>query len=533
MREAGTQAEELHHVRRHGRRSLLHKAVAGDGEALETLLLQHFDRLVADISHRIPDDVRSALSGEDVVQDAFIVAFQRIGTFEPRSSEAFFAWLSRIAENRLMDAVKALRAAKRGGGWARVTDAGDADADDIIPLLEMLHHHSRTPSRSAAAREAAAALAAALDSLDPDYREVLRLRYAVGPGARGAAGADGQYIAVFHGIGVIANSAPRRPQERAVHCDIDTGKYFVLFVAFSADGKRLFTHQRCWDIATGRQLARLSARDGWEANSWLLPDQSFEWATNGPRETTNALLHDGKPLVHTTDAFLFRPVASPDARRFAIALQRGAIQFFDANDREVMREIPIDPASLTGAAFSHDGEGLITWTNAGRWTIWDVASGREKLTRSHGSAQLVNAALSPDDRLLATASYDGAARIWDAGAGNELHVLRPTGAPAGDQSVVWSVAFSPDGTRLATGSKDRRIRLWDVATGQELIALARHAGTVMCLAWSPDGTQLASGGFEGTVCLWDSLSRAERSARVESPDDQYMPNAVSPRSASE
>lgn len=157
--------------------ALLRDAVAGDGDALETLLLRHFDRLVADVSSRIPDDVRGALSGEDVVQDAFIVAFQQIGGFEPRGAAAFHGWLARIAENRLMDAVKALRAAKRGGGWARVQDAPNADADGIIPALEMLATRSSTPSRSAAAREAVAALEAALDSLEPDYRDALRMRY--------------------------------------------------------------------------------------------------------------------------------------------------------------------------------------------------------------------------------------------------------------------------------------------------------------------------------------------------------------------
>ena len=157
--------------------ALLHQAVAGDGDALETLLLEYFDRLVTVVSRRIPDEVRSALSAEDVVQDAFIVVFQRIGGFDPQGCGAFFTWLSQIAENRLMDAVKTLRAAKRGGGWARVTDARDADADDIIPVLQMLPACSRTPSRSAAAHEALAILEAALEALDPDYREVLRLRY--------------------------------------------------------------------------------------------------------------------------------------------------------------------------------------------------------------------------------------------------------------------------------------------------------------------------------------------------------------------
>lgn len=82
--------------------ALIREAVAGDRDALETLLYRQADRLVNDVSRRLPDDVRSALSAEDVVQDAFIVAFQRIGSFEPRGDGgSFFTWLSRIAENRL------------------------------------------------------------------------------------------------------------------------------------------------------------------------------------------------------------------------------------------------------------------------------------------------------------------------------------------------------------------------------------------------------------------------------------------------
>ena len=301
----------------------------------------------------------------------------------------------------------------------------------------------------------------------------------------------------------------------------DTGKYFVLFVTFSADGRRLFTHQRCWDTASGRMLARLPPRGGWDANGWIGPDESVEWATNGPPEASGELLRDGKSMLRTTEPLLFAPVISGDGRRFALGLQRGVLQAFGTDDGRLIRELAIDPELVTGDAFSHKGDEVVTWTSNGQWTIWDVVAGRPLITRRHGTDQIVNAAFSLDDRLLATASYDGAARICDAATGEELHVLRPTGVPAGDQSVVWSVAFSPDGTRLATGSKDRRIRLWDVATGQELIALTRHAGTVMCLAWSPDGTQLASGGFDGTVCLWDSLSRAKRGERVERTDDPH------------
>src|SRR5262245_54502479 len=108
----GTQAE-MEMASAADENALLNKAVAGDGDALEVLLLRYFARVVAEVSRRLPDDIRGAVSAEDVVQDAMIIAFQRIGSFEPRGEDAFFAWLSRIAEHRLMDAAKALRAAKR------------------------------------------------------------------------------------------------------------------------------------------------------------------------------------------------------------------------------------------------------------------------------------------------------------------------------------------------------------------------------------------------------------------------------------
>ncbi len=157
--------------------ALVRKAVAGDGDALEALLLHSYDRLVAAVTRRLPDDVRTALSAEDVVQDTCIVAFQRIGSFEPRGGAAFFGWLAQIAEHRLMDAVKSLRAAKRGGGRVRAVDVACGSTDDILTVLEALPGGSRTPSRSAAAHDAVSLVTAALEALDPDYREALRLRY--------------------------------------------------------------------------------------------------------------------------------------------------------------------------------------------------------------------------------------------------------------------------------------------------------------------------------------------------------------------
>ncbi|MBL8880524.1 MAG: WD40 repeat domain-containing protein, partial [Phycisphaerales bacterium] len=289
----------------------------------------------------------------------------------------------------------------------------------------------------------------------------------------------------------------------------ETGKYFVLFVEFTPDGSRIFTHQRSWDSATLEPLASLAPRGEWAWNSWVTADPAFEWVGRKSPDLSGAILRNGVPLGTIDEAMSMRPVVSPDHRLIAIALRAGPVRIWRVSDGALQSTLAVD-MPLTGVCFARDGSAIITWANGGRWCIFDALSGREALRGNHGTEQIVNATFSADGRLFATASYDGAARICETATGSLLHVLRPTGAPAGDQSVVWSVAFSPDGTRLATGSKDRRLRLWDVATGAELISLGRHAGTVMCISWSPDGSQIATGGFDGTVCLWDSVSRSDR-----------------------
>ncbi len=153
------------------------RAVAGDEVALSQLLFRCHDRLVGEIGRKLPADIQGSIAAEDIAQEAYVVAFQRIASFNPQDHERFFAWLFAIARNRLMDAIKAHRTAKRGGGRVEVVTGQAAEDDDVVRLLETLAAHSRTPSRSAAGHEAAEAVGRALASLPPDYAEALRLRY--------------------------------------------------------------------------------------------------------------------------------------------------------------------------------------------------------------------------------------------------------------------------------------------------------------------------------------------------------------------
>jgi RNA polymerase sigma-70 factor (ECF subfamily) len=156
---------------------LIAQARAGHRLAFERLLVRHQRRLVERIGRRIPGRMRSLVDADDILQETFADGWQSLGDFRPAGPDAFFPWLLRIAENNLLDAVKAFRAAKRGGGWQRTPEDLDGELTQVLSLLAV---HQRTPSRSVARHEALAAVQAALPGLKEDYREVLRLRFLEG-----------------------------------------------------------------------------------------------------------------------------------------------------------------------------------------------------------------------------------------------------------------------------------------------------------------------------------------------------------------
>ncbi|TWT73169.1 RNA polymerase sigma factor [Allorhodopirellula solitaria] len=72
---------------------LIRRALAGEEQAFESLVLQHQDRLFHAMTH-VTGSVHDA---EEVTQEAFIRAFLKLDTFQQNSQ--FFTWLYRVAFN--------------------------------------------------------------------------------------------------------------------------------------------------------------------------------------------------------------------------------------------------------------------------------------------------------------------------------------------------------------------------------------------------------------------------------------------------
>jgi RNA polymerase sigma-70 factor (ECF subfamily) len=153
--------------------SLLQQAVEGNATALRALL-EHFGGEVRKrISGRIDKRWRSSLDEDDVMQVAYLEAFLHIDQLTARDSASFLAWLTRIAENALRDAVRGLSRQKRPDPARRVM--ADPDADSYVGLLGCLGVTTTTPSREVARHDAAAVLENAISRLPDAYRTVVRL----------------------------------------------------------------------------------------------------------------------------------------------------------------------------------------------------------------------------------------------------------------------------------------------------------------------------------------------------------------------
>ena len=127
--------------------------------------------LLAVIEMRMGKFLQGRLSPEDIYQEAIEHAWRDRGGFSWNGPKSFRRWLLAIIDNRLRDAADREYALKRGGGRHAISLNGANNGVLPSPILD-----SVTPSRLAVAREQAAAIRAALDTLHADVREVVRLR---------------------------------------------------------------------------------------------------------------------------------------------------------------------------------------------------------------------------------------------------------------------------------------------------------------------------------------------------------------------
>ena len=152
---------------------LLVRAHQGQHEAIVQLLERHGPAARGVLAGAIPGKFAAVVSVDDVMQQTYLDAFLDIGKFHARDAVAFKAWLIKLARRNLVDAIRMLRAEKRGGSRIRIEP--DTGGDSFVSLFEFLGGISRTPSREAAITESRLAIQSSLQRLPAAYQDVIRM----------------------------------------------------------------------------------------------------------------------------------------------------------------------------------------------------------------------------------------------------------------------------------------------------------------------------------------------------------------------
>lgn len=146
-------------------------AAPEDAEIVARVLggnLQSFEMLMRRYNQRLYRAARSILDNdaeaEDVVQEAYVRAYQHLEQFEGRSS--FATWLTRIAVH---EALARKRKQHRLVTLESIEDPGDA-------MMNSLKSTAPNPEEEAITRSVGHMLETAVDSLPGSYRSVFMLR---------------------------------------------------------------------------------------------------------------------------------------------------------------------------------------------------------------------------------------------------------------------------------------------------------------------------------------------------------------------
>jgi WD40 repeat protein len=232
---------------------------------------------------------------------------------------------------------------------------------------------------------------------------------------------------------------------------------------------------------------------------------------------------------------IFAAAFSPDGNRIVTASADKTARLWDSARGTSIAELSGHTGLVNTAAFSPDGNRIVTASADKTARLWDATTGAPIHALSgHGEA-VNSAAFSADGRRVVTASLDSYALVWDATTGDRIATL------SGHTGPVNGAVFSPDGSRIVTASADKTARLWDTTTGALLATLSGHTGPVNRAVFSPDGNRIVTASADKTAHLWDGTTgdgiaplsghTGSVNAAVFSPDGSHIVTASDDNSA--
>jgi WD40 repeat protein len=164
---------------------------------------------------------------------------------------------------------------------------------------------------------------------------------------------------------------------------------------------------------------------------------------------------------------------------------------------------------VTGAAFSHDGQTIVTTSDDATVRMWPAAQ-REPRTLGVHEGSVESVVFSSKGELVASASSDGTARVWRVEQASTPEPLE------GHNDWVRSVAFNPANQRqLLTASDDGTLRIWDWESRESRVSAERKG--VFTASFDPKGSRIVTAVKDNTARIWTLSSLEEGGWHKDNP----------------
>ena len=142
--------------------------------------------------------------------------------------------------------------------------------------------------------------------------------------------------------------------------------------------------------------------------------------------------------------------------------------------------------NITEGELSKDGKRLLSSSNDGKITIWDMNNGEKLLELSEIATPIP--LWSPDESRMWVLENDCWSFQMRNGSTGELLYSQQLDSDCWLTSGGSSI-WSPNGDRFLTAHSDGSVRIWDAATGDKLLHLTTQEG-ITNANWSPDGSYI-------------------------------------------
>lgn len=152
-----------------------------------------------------------------------------------------------------------------------------------------------------------------------------------------------------------------------------------------------------------------------------------------------------------------------------------------------VHSLTVDPSNMWFASGCRDG--LIK--------VWDIASGRLRITLTGHISGVRGLAVSERHPYLFSCGDDKMVKCWDL---EQNQVVRHY---HGHLSGVYCLALHPTENILVTGGRDSVARVWDMRTKDQIYCLTGHTNTVGAVKCMESDPQIITGSYDTTIRLWD------------------------------